>query len=88
MPKSTEHYPPVQTEYQQETVEESSQETSRKIKALAPLIRGKANSPKAKNEPSASDASFQDFDPIGNTVRNNPGLTYEEAEEMAKAFGY
>ena len=29
-----------------------------------------------------------DFDPIENVMRLNPGLTAEEAEEMATAFGF
>lgn len=28
------------------------------------------------------------YDPLAQAVKNNPGLTYEEAEEMARAFGF
>ena len=51
---------------------------STKIK-LAPARRMKELLQEAKKEP---------YDPIENVMKENPTLTREKAEEMAKAFGY
>jgi hypothetical protein len=39
-------------------------------------------------ELSSPDASSDSYDPIENAMQRHPGLLREEAEEMAKAFGF
>ena len=62
------------------TEQEQFNETllSTKIK-LAPAKRMKELLKGAKNEP---------YDPIESAMKDNPTLTREMAEEMAKAFGF
>lgn len=41
-----------------------------------------------KNGPSLEPAEFNAYDPIALAMEQNPGLTREKAEEMAKAYGF
>lgn len=43
---------------------------------------------KERSAASSQPVSSTAFDPIENAMKRHPGLTREEAEEMAKAFGF
>lgn len=60
---------------------ESMSELAEKAHAL---LRSKGKSAASP----ATKPSFAAFDPIEETMRRNPGLTREEATEMARAFGF
>lgn len=61
------------------------------LETSKPKLSPKAEFAALLNE--ASDSSSQPesstaFDPIENAMKRHPGLTREEAEEMARAFGF
>ena len=45
------------------------------------LLKKKKSASSPRRQPTA-------FDPLASAVSQNPGLTREEAEEMARAFGF
>ena len=71
-------------------VESAQEQQDREIARF--IDKSESDAAKASPQPpaasSSSETSSKEYDPIGNAMRRNPGLTREQAEKIAEAFGY
>jgi hypothetical protein len=67
---------------QQEHDEQLSEDLKKGLKPDPQYLKDLLRSKNDDSSPS------EDYDPIANAMKNNPGLTREEADEMAEFLGF